>query len=166
MPYCRTRIRGMKASINPPLTQWLPVLKNKGEEDYPITKLLQSLSGTSILDISLKPITGISLTDVLLPVHVKYTYLIPAGSSIELTRSKYNEGLRRNLKEARQAYTVSRTNDIGNLLTVCRATYEQRNIKLPPWFETVVPRVYDGLKKNQCGYLSFVHHEAKIIAGV
>jgi hypothetical protein len=39
-------------------------------------------------------------------------------------------------------------------------------MKTPPWFDVVLPRVFEGLQSNQVGQLSLALYQGKAIAGV
>lgn len=166
LPYHNAVIRGMKAIINPPLTQWLPVLKATPSAQIQIEKFLEAISGYSILDISLKHEHGRSVTSRGFRVNFKYSFIIPPCKNINEVKSKYNEGLRRNLKEADQKYTVTETDDIKTFLQLCVSTYQQRNIKVPAWVESKVPLVYRELIRQKKGRMEFALLDETPVAGV
>lgn len=166
LPYHNAMIRGMKAIINPPLTQWLPVLKATQSAQIQVEKFLEAISGYSILDISLKHEQGRSVTLRGFRVNYKYSFIIPPYKNINDVKSKYNEGLRRNLKEADQKYTVTETDDIKTFLLLCISTYQQRNIKVPAWVESKIPAVYRELMRHKKGRMEFALLDETPVAGV
>ena len=156
----------MKAFINPPMSQWLPVLKTETDARISLVDFIGSLKAYSILDMSFRPEKNLLYPGEELPVHFKYSYLISPLQSKETIRSNYNEGLRRNLKLAENNYTIEESNDIKTFLSFCTNTYQQRKIKTPPWLLNVVPEVCNGLQKNQMGKLEFAFENGKPIAGI
>ncbi len=166
IPFHRQFIRGMAAVTNPPMSQWLPILKNTDNPQIAITDFIKSLPKYSILDISFKPDENLQQPSVPFQVNYKYTFIIASTETKEKIKAKYNEGLRRNLKEANQHYTIDEADDMATFLELCMETYHQRKMKAPAWLSHVSPAVYRALKANQCGKIEFAFHNGKAIAGV
>jgi hypothetical protein len=166
IPYHKTTIRGMSAIINPPMSQWLPVLKSSPELKISLDDFFYSLPAFSILDIALRQDDRMDLPDARFRVNHKYSYLIESVHSPEIIKSKYNEGLRRNLREAERNYQIEETGDMNTFLLLCHASYEQRKIKLPVWIKTISTNVYEALKKHQSGIIEFAYYKGKPIAGI
>src|SRR5688572_28790484 len=49
-PYCEAKIKGMNAFINPPMSQWLPILKTDADARISLVDFIGSLKAYSILD--------------------------------------------------------------------------------------------------------------------
>jgi hypothetical protein len=164
LPYHITRIRGLSAVITPPLTQWVSLLQNSKQETIMESSMLLKLPSSSILDLCLRPGSARSIQDERHPVQQKYSFIIPAGEND--FRAGYNEGLKRNLREAENNYTLSEPDDLSTLLALCDSTYQQRKMKPPGWFNRVVTNVYGELRNRQCGKMMLASHHGEIIAGI
>ena len=55
IPYCETKIKGMTAFINPPMSQWMPILKPDADARISLVDFIESLKAYSILDMSFLP---------------------------------------------------------------------------------------------------------------
>jgi hypothetical protein len=168
LPYHFTRIRGLSALITPPFTQWVSLLSQDNVVE-PITQsmaLLSELPKTAILDLSLRPDADPPISNHFFPVALKYSYIIPSTTTPEKIRSGYNEGLRRNIKQAEKGYTVEQSTDIASFLSLCKQSYQQQKVKVPSWLDRVVPAVFNGLLSHQCGMLTIAKANGQIIAGV
>lgn len=166
IPYCHAKIKGMNAFINPPMSQWLPILKTDAYARISLVDFIESLKAYSILDMSFRPEKNMLYPGEELPVHFKYSYLISPLQTKETIRSKYNDGLRRNLKLAEDNYTIEESDDIRTFLMFCTNTYHQRKIKSPKWLHTTAPEVIKALKKHQMGKLEFALENGKPVAGI
>ncbi len=166
LPYHKTTIRGMPAIINPPMSQWLPVLKLIAGPKILLADFFTSLTAFSILDVSFRQDSSILLAGLRFPVYSKYSYLLDASQNIELIKSRYNEGLRRNLKEAVKKYTISETDDLNTFLMLCNSTYQQRKIRAPGWLQSVPHEVFKALVSHQRGRIEVAYHKNKPIAGI
>ena len=166
LPYQKTSLRGMPAIINPYMSQWLPILRVGDHLNISLDDFFNSLPSFSILDVSFKPEGTVSLSGQHFPVNSRYSYLIDARQSKEQIRSKYNAGLRRNLREAEKKYTIRETADINTFLLLCHSTYRQRKMKSPIWLETVPREVYKTLMDHQRGRLEVALLNGKPIAGI
>ncbi|HSF90554.1 MAG TPA: GNAT family N-acetyltransferase, partial [Saprospiraceae bacterium] len=166
LPYQHTRIRGLSAVVTPPFTQWISLLGGGGSPIQLSLALLAELPKSSILDLSLRPDTTLRIPESVYPITLRYSFVIaPAGNEGD-HRKGYNEGLRRNIRQAEKQYTVEASKDIDGFLSLCRQSYEQQKMKPPPWLERVVPRVYAALDSHQCGRLTLASSNGKTIAGV
>jgi hypothetical protein len=163
MPFHPTRIRGLSAMITPPLTQWLPITRLKPDAVVSIDRLLSTLPKTQILDLTLQ-----GADDGHFGQHgsVRYSYVLPAAPFIDLVRSRYNEGLRRNLRAANDTYHIDVSADIGLLLDLYKASHLQQGIAPPKWADNILRTVFDQLVLHQSGQLTMVYHHQKPIAGV
>lgn len=153
----------MTAIINPPLTQWLPVVGNE-RVAYDIRTFLQSLPAFQILDVSFLPVDHQSPVTAGPGIKLRYSYIIhPEGDPSK----KYNEGLRRNLREAAPRYTIAASSDITLFLSLCRQTYEHRGMKPPGWFDHIIPKIIRELTSRNAGALEMaVDGKGQAIAGI
>ncbi|MEP6647423.1 MAG: GNAT family N-acetyltransferase, partial [Saprospiraceae bacterium] len=166
-PYYKTHLRGMSALITPPFTQWLPELRKENAEPFALDEFINSLPASSILDITLKAGKGeVAVSSNGYRISFKYSYIIPYQEDYMLHKKKYNEGLRRNLKEAEKNYEITVSEDMDIFLRLCHSSYQQRNLKPPLWLKHVVSEVTCALKKNQCGILHLAMHRGFAIAGI
>jgi hypothetical protein len=165
LPYHQSRIRSLSAITTPPLTQWVRMITTPNYiNQNPVT--FSGLPKSSILDLSVKPDENMHQQfDEFTPT-LKYSFIIPYGSDIQNVRTKYNEGLRRNLKQAAQLHTIEGSDHLTAFVNLCQQTYEDRQMKAPPWLENVLPRVYTSLVQHQCGKLSVATSNGKVIAGI
>ncbi|HUR30136.1 MAG TPA: GNAT family N-acetyltransferase, partial [Saprospiraceae bacterium] len=131
-----------------------------------IENLIEGFPPYSILDVSLRSLAGLASISEYAKVNLRYSYIISRNQNIEGVKSKYNEGLRRNLREAEKKYSIIKTNDVATFIQFINSTYAQRKTKPPAWLETSVPRAYEALQKHQKGYLEFAYYEGKPIAGI
>jgi len=166
LPYRLTRIRGLTALTTPPFTQWVSLLSQDNIAEPSSMALLSELPQTAILDLSLRPDADLPFRDSLFPVALKYSYIIPSNTSRDQIRSGYNEGLRRNIKQAEKKYVVEASSDIVGFLSLCRQSYQQQRMKVPSWLDQVVPAVFTGLSSHGCGMLTIAKAQGKTIAGV
>ena len=166
MPYHQTRIRGLKAIVTPPLTQFLPVLHTGAQEEFLFDQLLDQLPSFSILDISLRSVNAGAGKEIFPHVQVRYSYVINALQQMEQVRSKYNEGLRRNLREAEMKFMISESEDVDAFMHLCMMTYHQRKMKTPPWVNTVIPTLFKSLRNNNAGMIKFAIQHGKPVAGI
>lgn len=166
LPYQYTRIRGLSAVVTPPFTQWISLLGG-GESQVQLSlALLAELPKSSILDLSLRPDTTLRIPESTFPISLKYSFVIAPAAKQEDPRKGYNEGLRRNIRQAEKQYSVETSSDIAVFLSLCRQSYEQQKMKPPPWLDVVVPRVHSALASHQCGTLTLASLNGKTIAGV
>ena len=166
MPFHLARIRGLSAVITPPMTQWVSILHDPGDTKEFHSSLIDKLPSTSILDLSFRQVSDVVLDEEAFPVHLRYSYIIPAGIPTEQVKAGYNEGLKRNLRQAKENYVLQESRDIQGFLGLYLATHHQRNIKPPSWLEEVVPRVFEQLLKHECGQLNVALWRGKPIAGI
>jgi hypothetical protein len=166
LPYQHTHIRGLSAVITPPFTQWISLLGG-GEPQVQLSlAMLAELPKSSILDLSLRPDTTLRIPDSSFPITLKYSFVITPAVNQDDYRKGYNEGLRRNIRQAEKQYTVESSEDIAVFLALCRQSYEQQKMHAPPWLDIVVPRVHAALASHHCGMLTLANSNGKTIAGV
>lgn len=165
-PFHKTRIRKLTAIINPWLTQWIPVLKSEENLPASLRDMMDVLPAVSILDLSFKRDRFIEAPANRLPVASKYSYIIYPGRNIDSVRKGYNEGLRRNLRDAEKTYAITRGDDISAFLGLCSSSYRQRKMAAPSWLASVIPSVYNSLRLHDCGSLDFAMHQGKPIASI
>jgi len=165
-PFYKTRFSNLTAVITPPLTQWLPVLKTDQSVHYSIDSFLRSLPKCAILDLTIKPENIFTNPDQGYRVNFKYSYVIPYHEVKENFKLKYNEGLRRNLREAEKNYTVVDSNDINKYLGLCKSSYHLRNMKPPSWLDSIVPKVVDALHQHKSGKVIMAFDKGEPIAGI
>lgn len=166
LPFCKTRIRRLAAVITPPLTQWVTPIGVAGGAYNDLQELIGALPSSSILDLSLSPACK-DMPGVLKgSVQVQYSYVIPASGTMEQIRRGYNEGLKRNLRQAQGQYTLEESADVDLLVRLCHNSYVQRGLAAPRWLERVVPGVFDHLRQHQCGGIRLARHGDRVIAGM
>lgn len=166
LAYHKTKIRGLSAVITPPLTQWVSLISSSSEPGVTHQSLLPDLPKCAILDLSIKPDTELLYQNTNLPVVLKYSFIIPGLESMDVVRGRYNEGLKRNLRQAEKNYILQESDDVAGFLSLCEQTYLQRKMKPPHWLNTVVPDVYQQLIKHQCGRITIAMVQDKVIASV
>ncbi len=166
IPFYKTLIRGLSAVITAPMTQWLPVLKTDHSPVYPIAAFLQSLPECSILDLTMKPGKNPILPGPSFHVNFKYSYIIPHHEEHNHFKLNYNEGLRRNLREAEKNYAIAASDDIQTFLRLCQSSYHLRKMNPPSWLLYIVPVVVDALKEYRSGMINMVFHRGVAIAGI
>ena len=166
IPFLKGRIRGLSAIITPPMTQWVSLLSGEHDPGEANTFTLTALPKTSILDLAIKPDVRINLQDYSTAPALQYSFVIPRADDMKSVRAKYNEGLRRNLKQAGQLHTIEESGNLDGFQKLCHQTYRDRNMHAPSWFDRIVPGVYEKLIANQCGTLTLAITQGKIIAGI
>lgn len=166
IPFYKTRISRLSALITPPLTQWIPLLSKESTNHLSIDTFLASLPQCSILDLSMKPGENSTLPSSGYQVNFKYSYVIPYSTTEGQFKLKYNEGLRRNLKEAAQEYIIDISNDLHTFLSLCKSSYHHRKLTPPIWLEQIVPGVAETLKKNGAGHIHMAFHHGVVLAGI
>ncbi|HEY3385493.1 MAG TPA: GNAT family N-acetyltransferase [Saprospiraceae bacterium] len=166
IPFQRSRIRGLTAITTPPMTQWVSLLSGENDSKEENSFTLSDLPKASILDLSLKPDVRINLQEYPTAPALKYSFIIPRADDMKDVRAKYNEGLRRNLKQAGQLHSVEESDNLAGFQKLCHQTYHDRDMQPPAWFDRIVPLVYKKLIANQCGTLTLATAQGKIIAGI
>lgn len=166
LSYQHTLIRGLSAVVTPPFTQWISLL---GGVEPPVElslALLAEIPKSSILDLSLRPDTTLLIPESVFPITLKYSFVIAAAATHEDHRKGYNEGLRRNIRQAEKQYSVGTSEDIAGFLSLCRQSYEQQKMKPPHWLDFIIPRVHAALTSHHCGILTMASLNGKSIAAV
>lgn len=166
LAFHKTKIRGLSAVITPPLTQWLTLISSSGDPGVSHLPLFPDLPKSAILDLSIKPDPELLYQNINLPVVLKYSFIIPGMETMDAVRSKYNEGLKRNLRQAEKNFVLQESDDVAGFLTLCEQTYLQRKMKPPHWLNKVVPDVYQQILKKECGIITIATVDDKVIAGV
>lgn len=166
LAFHKTSIRLLSSIITPPLTQWVSVLSAKELSSSEFGSLLSKLPNASIFDLTLKPFDDIHLQNEQFPIDLKYSFVLPYTEDDTLIRRGYNEGLRRNIRQAEKNYTIEASEDISGFLQLCKSSFQQQQMNPPHWLGTIIPQVYDSLKANHCGMLTTASFQGKTIAGV
>ncbi|HZV68523.1 MAG TPA: GNAT family N-acetyltransferase [Saprospiraceae bacterium] len=166
IPFYKTYIRSLSALITPPLTQWIPVLAKENVRSVSLAGFLDALPRCSILDLTIKPGDDPVLPAPDFRINYKYSYIIPYHVQKEQIRLTYNEGLRRNLREAEKNYSIANSDDIRSFLGLCKSSYQHRNMRPPFWLDQIVPEVVKGLQKNNCGMINLAFYRGKPISGI
>ncbi len=166
IPFYKTQIRSLSALITPPMTQWIPVLAKEEAHDFSMDDFLKSLPPCSILDLTMKPGENPILPSQAYRVNYKYSYVIPYHALKEQFRLNYNEGLRRNLREAEKNYTLTTSDDVQTFVHLCISSYRNRKLKPPLWIDQIVPVAVEALKKNGSGVINLAFHQGEVIAGI
>ncbi len=165
-PFHNTRIRNLSAIINPCLTQWIPVLKSKENVPASLREMIDALPIASILDLSFQRDMSMEAATNRMPVATRYSFIIYPGGDLASIRKGYNEGLRRNLREAEKTYAIRQGDDLSAFLLLCDSSYRQRKMASPAWLSSVIPSVYNSLRFHDCGTLDFAMDQGKPIASI
>ena len=166
LAFHQTSIRGLSAIITPPLTQWVSIL-SVDKLSFPVLgNLLSKLPATPIFDLTLKKIADVVVQDAHFPIDLRYSFILPYVADEGLVSKGYNDGLRHKLRQAKNKYSVEVTKDISTFIELCHSSYQQQNMKTPPWFDAVLPRVFESLNSHQVGQLVLAFNQGKAIAGV
>lgn len=167
LPYGRTRIRGMSALITPPCTQWVSLLKRPDCAGQLPENPIAGLPVTSIQDLSVRPdATALMTAPRGTTFTVKYSYIIPAEKTTDNRRSGYNEGLKRNIRQAEQEYQLRDSTDIEEFLALCRLSYKAQQLHPPSWQNRVIPEIVKELWARNCGHISVAESNGKVIAAI
>ena len=165
LPYCTQRIRGMSALITPPFTQWVSLIKRTGWEEALPKDLMSCLPVTSIRDLSIKP-DALILSGLRTSFTLKYSYIIPAATAVDPKQNRYNEGLKRNIRQAQQDYRLRNSADIEQFLGLCRLSYKAQSLQPPQWLEHVVPAVLRELWPRKSGEITVAESGGNVIAAI
>ena len=166
IPFYKTSIRRMKAVINPPMTQYLPIIRAIANTRFEIDHFIKTLPAWSILDIAF-PSDAITLDKIhSTTARVKYSYVVGAKQTYEQAKSKYNEGLRRNLKEATRLYAVQESRDVDLLIRLSRESYSQRKMQPPSWINEITAAVVNALHVHQQGKIIVALLDQKPVAAI
>jgi len=166
MAYHQTSIRGLPAVITPPLTQWVGVLASGHIGDTGIEHLLKAIPKTPIFDLTIQSVGELHLPDDHFPMELRYSYILPYMENEDSIRQGYNEGLRRNLRQSEQMYSIEESEDISTFISLCKSSFVQQKMKAPAWMETVLPVVLKDLRVKHCGKLLFASFNGQVIAGI
>lgn len=166
LPVWSTKIKGMQALINPPFTQWLPFLFLKYDQAVALNDMFLHEASYSILDISFLPDERIQPIQPTVDARMKYSYQIPYTEDLASVRKQYNEGLRRNLKEAQTLFTIDTSGDIEKIVSLTVQSYLLKGNKAPWWIESITPKVIDALQINQCGYILEAKKDSTVVASI
>jgi hypothetical protein len=166
LPFHKTRIKGLAAITTPPLTQWVSVLsdqKKTGRLDF---DWFGGLPKYSILDLSIKNLAEWHVPQYPVQISTRYSYVLPFTTSYTDIQNGYNEGLRRNLKQAEQLFHVSQDDQIPAFIHLVHATYQQRKMKSPWWVIDLLPSLCKELLHRNSGRLYFIHHQQIPVAAI
>ena len=164
LPFLSTTIRGLKAMITPPMTQWLPLIKTTVSPDRPLQPINELRDQYSIVDVSIKPDPVIEPDTSKFRINLKYSYI--TEGRLEHVLSKYNENLRRNLREAQEKFVITESADLDAFIQLCQTTYRQRKTKPPSWILDVLPNAYHALIKHGKGNLKFAMFDHQPVAAI
>ena len=165
LPYQYFKIRGLDTISNPPFTQFLPLIKTGQVNEIPLENLFQNLPRHSILDITIRD--SVLFENATLPkAQLRYSYVLETREGMELIRSKYNAGLRRNVKDAADTYDVTESDDVQTLIELCNATYRARGLKAPAWIAASLPDITASLIAKKRGKMKIAWHNGQPIAGI
>ena len=137
LAYYTTKVGTLRAVITPPMTQWLSLITLNNSTAIHLRQFLEELGAARIIDISLKGGSEIINTETIAATNLKYSYVISGNADMSIVRSNYNEGLRRNLKEAEKKYSVLESEDVDLLIKLSKASYDQRKLKAPGWIDEI-----------------------------
>jgi len=166
IPFCHTRIKGLSAIITPPATQWVQLISKKEDQDnFPHT-VLDHFPNCSIFDLSIKTSKQNVMEGHGYSSMIHYSYVLSHHPVVEKMKAGYNEGLRRNLKQAEKIFEIQESDDVHTFISLCKSTYAQRSMKSPWWIEEIVPAIIALLLKEKKGSLSFVSKSGKAIAAM
>ena len=155
----QTRIRGLSAIITPPLTQWVALLHSSQSGFELPADWLGSFPSSSILDLTIKNLPSQNELRGKSSVATRYSYVLPFESNFEKMTEGYNEGLRRNIKQAESKFSVQTSDDIKTFIAMCHSTYAQRKMKSPWWVDDLLPSVVSVLLQKNAGSLSFIFRD-------
>jgi|GEM_PF-1479217 len=167
LPYQHTRIRGLTACITPPLTPTIAVIGSTAPET--LSALFRSLPASQITDLSLQFDAELLPTDHPYKISLKYSYILPAGTSHEQVRKGYSEGLRRNIRQSENDYTVTTSShgestDLLHHLII--ASFAQQRLQPPGWMRSVLPRLFQELANRGCGQILLANTDDETYAGI
>ncbi len=166
IPFYKTQIRKLSALITPPLTQWIPVLAHEDVHHFSVIEFLKSLPHYSIMDLTMKSCENLVLPTKDYRINYKYSYVIPYHPLKDQIKLNYNEGLRRNLREAEKNYSIGVSDDVQTFLRLCKSSYRIRGLKPPLWLDQIVPAAVEALKRNGVGHINVAIHRGIVIAGI
>ena len=156
LAFHQTHIRGLSAVITPPLTQWVPIMHSPNSTVHLPADWMDSIPSSSVFDLAIKNLPAQNQDFPKARIVTRYSYILPFGPDFGKMTEGYNEGLRRNLKQAESKFSVQSSDDIKTFVSLCHATYTQRKIKSPWWVEALLPSVASALLQKNTGQLSFV----------
>jgi hypothetical protein len=166
IPYFITRIRGLSAIVSPPATQWVQLLSGPGQELNFHPSVLEHFPKSSIFDLSIKTGKENVLEGKGFSAMIHYSYVSSFHDVVEKMKGGYNEGLRRNLKQAEKIFDLQESDDVRTFISLCKTTYAQRSMKPPWWFVEKLPAITALLIKEKKGSLSFVFKNGQAIAAM
>jgi hypothetical protein len=166
LPVCRTKIRGMNAIVTPPMTQWLPILSRDESDFNSFADFIHSIPKCPIVDITLKPTVHVSPESQSVQIQFKYSYILPYKENDLHFKSRYNENLKRNLRDAEKKYRIEISNDMAAFLSLCRSSYQIRKMNEPAWIGKIAPAVILSLWEHNAGRITFAYYEDEPIAGI
>jgi len=166
LPVCRTKIRGLNAIITPPMTQWLPVLSRDEFGPHSFADFIHSIPAFPIVDITVKPGLLVLNESQKIKIHFKYSYILTYTTTDFQFKSRYNENLKRNLREAEKKYTIEKSNDIPSFLSLCQSSYQLRKMNEPAWIEKIAPGIIHALEEHKAGNITLAFYKSEPVAGI
>ena len=166
IPYCSTPIKGLSAIITPPATQWVQIITGQGDDDSFRRSFLHHFPKSAIFDLSIKTSKAYVLEGKDFSAMIHYSYVLSYHDVVAKMKAGYNEGLRRNLKQAEKIFEIKESDDVNTFISLCKTTYAQRSMKSPWWIEQILPAIIALLIKEEKGRLSFVSKNGNAIAAM
>lgn len=161
LPYFPTRLGRLKAILTPPMTQRIGVL-TEFKDTVQLADLVKRLPSSSILKLAIDPEIGTENLKKEFKISTRYTYVIRYRGELEDIRAGYSEGLRRNLKEAKELYEVQSSDDIVTLLHLVKSSFTGNY----PYLEKLLPSITRSLLERNVGSLKIARLEGRPIAGI
>lgn len=166
LPVACQRISGMDAWVTPPLTQWVDMIGDPVSPKVFSDALLNRIPRLPIFDLQVSGIPVGAFAAHRVRAVLRYSYILPLEEGIQSARAGYNEGLRRNLREAAAAYAIARSEDADLLVKLVRRSLLRQRTGIPPWVEGVLPRVFRGLLAENRGDCLVARAGEQVLAAV
>lgn len=166
IPFHHTRIRGLSAIISPPLTQWVAILHSAKSNNELPDDWLNTFPTSAILDLTIKNLSPQNQQLLKTRIATRYSYILPYDANIQKMLEGYNEGLKRNLKQAESKFRVQSSDDVSTFVSMCKSTYAQRKMNPPWWVDELLPSVVTALLKKNAGKLSFIFQNNKPVGSM
>jgi len=166
LPAASLRIRGLGALVTPPLTQWVRPIGTHGVCTGLPGGILRSIPACPIVDLQVGADWEASADRHGFHASTRYSYVLPANLSMEEIRAGYNEGLRRNLREAKDHYSVATCEDPTLLHRLVRVSHERQQQRLSPWIESALPRVTGAILAAGRGACLAAFADGQVLAAI
>lgn len=166
LPAASLRIRGMDARVTPPLTQWVRPVGPRGIYAGLPDDLVRSMPICPVIDVQVGAQWEASAVRYGFHVSTRYSYVLPANLAIGEIRAGYNEGLRRNLREATGHYSIAACEDPVVLQRLVKASHERQRQRLSPWIGAVLPRVMQAILASGRGACYSASVDDQVLAAI